>query len=486
MVTAHFTQWYKGPAIREVPRVTLSHDRCAFLGHTASRGIPTDLGCLLWQALTDVPGVDRVRLDLATELAAPPTLGEFNGIIASHRGSTTPGATGLTYNMVKGWPAPVRAHAHQCLVALWDQPETPPWLQWGWLCPKPKDPEAEVTLDSLRPLILLEVLRKLWVGLIIVRITRAWERHGILADAQHGFRPGRGADTALLQFINAREHAEEAALPLYSSSWDIRQAFDSVPRGAMEISWSRLGVPVTIAHWLATMDVVGPTVIRSPWALHTWAQSGAQGFGSCPSLERPCTFHRDRGTPQGDVSSPHNWVSFFDIALHALHLDRQAATSPASGTTFTAPGHNGSPYTVGDMGYADDLVSTASTLQGLQRQADIVSAFALCFDMEISVSKLRLAMFGGPGGHRGPYYLRGGLVTATGGRTKHGHHQDAGYDLRYPRPAVHTGKGNQTPLRARQRHHVCIALGGQCAADRLGQLSHPSVLHRPVHTLVCR
>ena len=183
---------------------------------------------------------------------------------------------------------------------------------------------------------------------------------------------------------------------MYSSSWDIRRAFDSVPRGAMEISWTRLGVPAPIAHWLATMDVGGPTVIRSPWALHTWTRTGAKGFGDAPSLERPCTFHRDRGTSQGDVSSPHNWVSFFDIALHALLLDRQSPSSPDSGSLFTAPGPSGAPYTVGDIGYADDLVSTASTLEGLQRQADIVSAFALCFDMEISVSKLRLARFGGP------------------------------------------------------------------------------------------
>ena len=396
MVTAHFTQWYKGPEGPEVPWGALHQDHTSFLDHTASRGIPNDLGHLLWQALTEVPGVEHVRADLARELATPPSLGEFNGIIAGHRGSTTPGATGLTYNMVKGWPAPVRTFAHRCLVELWGQPSTPPWLQWGWLCPKPKDPEAEVTLDGLRPLILLEVLRKLWVGLIIGRITRAWERHSVLADAQHGFRPGRGTDTALLQFINAREHAEEAALPLYSSSWDIRRAFDSVPRGAMEISWTRLGVPANIARWLATMDVGGPTVIRSPWALQTWARTAALGFGPTPSLDRPCTFHRDRGTPQGDVSSPHNWVGFFDIALHALQLDRQTSNTPTLGSTFHAPGTDGSLYTVGDMGYADDLVSTASTLQGLQRQADIVSAFAICFDMEISVSKLRLARFGRP------------------------------------------------------------------------------------------
>ena len=396
LVTAHFTQWYKGPEGPEVPWATISHDQHCFLAHTASRGIPTDLGHLLWQALTNIPGVEHVRADLARELATPPSLGEFNGIIAGHRGSTTPGATGLTYNMVKGWPAPVRTFSHRCLVELWGQPDTPPWLQWGWLCPKPKDPEAAVTLDGLRPLILLEVIRKLWVGLIIGRITRAWERHGVLADAQHGFRPGRGTDTALIQFINAREHAEEAALPLYSSSWDIRRAFDSVPRGAMEISWTRLGVPADIARWLATMDVGGPTVIRSPWALQTWARSAAQGFGPTPSLDRPCTFHRDRGTPQGDVSSPHNWVGFFDIALHALQLDRQTPNTINIGSTFQAPGTHGVPYLVGDMGYADDLVSTASTLPGLQRQADIISAFALCFDMEISVTKLRLARFSGP------------------------------------------------------------------------------------------
>ena len=53
---------------------------------------------------------------------------------------------------------------------------------WGWLCPKRKDAAADVMLDGLRPLILLEVLRKLWVGLVIRRITRAWERYHVLAD----------------------------------------------------------------------------------------------------------------------------------------------------------------------------------------------------------------------------------------------------------------------------------------------------------------
>ena len=162
----------------------------------------------------------------------------------------------------------------------------------------------------------------------------------------------------------------------------------------MELSWCRLGVPTRVAHWLATMDIGGPTTIRSPWALTVWNKTQASGFGASPTLDKPCTFHRDRGTPQGDVSSPHNWVGFFDIALYALHLDRADPSSPAHGEDFLAPGTLGTPYAVGDMGYADDLVSTSRSLHGLQRQADIISAFALCFNMEISVGKLRLAVFG--------------------------------------------------------------------------------------------
>ena len=73
-----------------------------------------------------------------------------------------------------------------------------------------------------------------------------------------------------------------------------------------------------------------------------------------PTLDKPCTFHRDRGTPQGDVFSPHNWVGYFDIALRALQLDRADPSPAAYGETFTAPGALGLSYAAGDIGYADD------------------------------------------------------------------------------------------------------------------------------------
>ncbi|OXE35816.1 MAG: hypothetical protein CGW95_11575, partial [Phenylobacterium zucineum] len=340
-----------------------------------------------WTAFTDIPHVQQVQENLADILLEPPSLHDFMAAIKGHKGSTAPGATGLTYNMLKAWPDDTITSAYHCLALLWRSNSTPDWLKWCWLCPKPKDPEAAVSLDGLRPLMLIEVIRKAWVGVTITKITSCWERHQILSPIQHGFRRGRGTDTALVEFINAREHAEEHHLPLYTSSWDIRRAFDSVSKSVMEFSWLRLGVPKHVASWLAHMDDDGATVIRSPWALSCWHKQKYAGFTDTLGGRQPATFTRIRGTPQGDVSSPHNWAAIFDIAARALEKGRDPTH------TAMAPGALNTMYQVGDPGYADDLASLTATLEGLQRTADIMSAFAILLDLELSIAKLRVGVF---------------------------------------------------------------------------------------------
>ena len=155
----------------------------------------------------------------------------------------------------------------------------------------------------------------------------------------------------------------------------------------MDASWRRLGVPAATAHWIAHLDDQGPTTVRSPWALETWRRSGYHGFGARPSTSCPNTFIRERGTPQGDVSSPHAWTAFFDIALCAL-----ATTDPS--LHFRMLTSRSESALVSDIGYADDLVSLSSSLAGLQHKADLMSAFALLFDLAISAPKLRAVCLG--------------------------------------------------------------------------------------------
>jgi hypothetical protein len=86
------------------------------------------------------------------------------------------------------------------------------------------------------------------------------------------------------------------------------------------------------------------------------------------------------GTGQGDVGSPLNWIAFFDILLRAL------ASDSADRPLVRAKGYV-SPTR--ETGYADDLVSVMTTLSGLQRNADLVSAFAIIFGLDIAIAKLR-------------------------------------------------------------------------------------------------
>ena len=94
-----------------------------------------------------------------------------------------------------------------------------------------------------------------------------------------------------------------------------------------------------------------------------------------------------QGAPQADVSSPHAWTAFFDIALWTL-----AATDPS--LHFRMPTSRADSALVFDIGYADDLVSLSTSLAGLRHKADLMSAFALLFDLAISAPKLRAVCLG--------------------------------------------------------------------------------------------
>ena len=70
----------------------------------------------------------------------------------------------------------------------------------------PKVPDAR--LDQLRPLMLIEVLRKVWSGFNVNEVLRFLGKHQLLEDIQFAHRQNREAGVAMLLQRNAVE--EEA------------------------------------------------------------------------------------------------------------------------------------------------------------------------------------------------------------------------------------------------------------------------------------
>ena len=125
---------------------------------------------------------------------------------------------------------------------------------------------------------LVEVIRKTWVALIIHRVNACWNKHDILHSSQHGFRPSRSTDTALMGLQTMFEQSSLSSSPLFLSSWDISKAFDSPSKNALRFSWTRLGVPTNIANFLVSLDEHGHTIVRTPYSHQLWKKKKYAGF----------------------------------------------------------------------------------------------------------------------------------------------------------------------------------------------------------------
>ena len=337
-------------------------------------GIPMHLCDVIWNAMSSSITAPSVYTDLTASFQAPPTFDEFCLSISSRSSRTAGGLTGLTYKMMKAWSPSFKRHIYDNLLFIWKDSFIPDWWRWRWLCPIPKSPDDD-SIGAQRPIMLVEVLRKAWISIIVYRINSSWNRHNSLHPSQHGFRSRHGTDTALLGLQNMFEQSSISSSPLYLSSWDVKKAFDSLSKNVLRFSWIRLGVPIHVANLLVSLDEDGKTIVRTPYAQQIWSKTKYNGFSDFDY------FTALRGAGQGDVSSPFNWNAAYDILLCALSSvsdDQFFLLSPA-GYLSPAP----------DIAYADDLLSGMSSVSGLQRKADIVSAFSLIFGLDIAIPKLR-------------------------------------------------------------------------------------------------
>ena len=274
---------------------------------------------------------------------------------------------------MRQWPEQVVKDVYQACCTLWQARAFPEeWMRrWVHLIPKVDNP----SLDQLRPICLLEVVRKLWVGLVVETIAAYIYSDGVLTPGQQSGK-ARGTDAGSAELSATLETAKRCRSQVYLTSWDVRRAFDSVARGILLFSWTRLGVPEDIAQYLISLDTEAVMVVKTPLSLLINHELGYQGL-----LANGLTFHPEQGTPQGGNEASLGYIGFSDILLRALTL-----TDTSDYLTLDIYDHL---HHTQPNAYVDDLNSVSATLTGLQKKADIVSAFCSIFCIELNASKFR-------------------------------------------------------------------------------------------------
>jgi hypothetical protein len=107
-------------------------------------------------------------------------------------------------------------------------------------------------LDRRRPIALLEVLRKLTLGVKKKQVFDVWEKHHLIDKDNFAFMPGKFISDPIIIKRMLLEDAVWLKKTLITLDVDYKAAFDKVPYFIKEMSLRRLGVPESgISLWCA-------------------------------------------------------------------------------------------------------------------------------------------------------------------------------------------------------------------------------------------
>lgn len=387
ILTNNFDKWFETPiAEQKEDWPNALHNYEPFKLMCDKQLLPNSVSQALWTAInkkvSDTPAV----LSFKSEVMDTPSFDEYMKQVNASKSGSAAGMSDLSYDMMKAWTSEIHEAVYVALATLWNDKTIIDSWKWKWLNPIPKNPDPSIS--ELRPLCLIEVIRKVWSVIFVRRITSFLHKSDITHKGQH-CGVGKGTETGVIEFAATLETAKELKTEVFISSWDLKRAFDSVDRRLLVFSWTRLGVPLELAQYLVDMDADSSIVVRSPLAALIYEKLGKEGL-----KKHNADFTPGRGTAQGGVDSTAVYSAFTDILLCAL--------SAVTGGEFYISDVDGNLRGAIPVSYVDDLITAQSKSHKLQEMADIVSGFCIIFHLELNTKKFRAYSINWGNHHRPP------------------------------------------------------------------------------------
>ena len=336
-----------------------------------------------------------VQAELQAAIDAPITFEDFDETLQSISNGGAAGPSGVTANMMKAWDKSIRQLVHQHMDNIWRTRATPKWFKDKLIKLAPKVP-GNTELKNMRPISLYEVVRKAWTTIIGKRIHLIWHNNDVLHPRQYGYRLDQGTQMALFSVLNELEDAQHTKRTKHATFWDIRRAFDSIPRNLQKLAWVRLGVPKNVAEWFVELDDGGLSFISSPFYhlnknIHTPEQLHNKNthFTQSPQLG----FTAERGIGQGESASSLMWTALYDILLEFIDPTNRHLHIAETDLDYT----DEDAQLANPSAYADDLatITAGPNAEYMQQvQATWLSAFCAFTGLMIHPAKIKATLLG--------------------------------------------------------------------------------------------
>jgi hypothetical protein len=214
--------------------------------------------------------------------------------------------------------------------------------------------------NKLRPICLINTIRKIFTGIIDNRLKDYLEKYQLLLGTNFGFQRGMSTSNSIFTIKSIIDIAEREKAPLILTLLDIRKAYDTVPGAALQHGLRRLGIPNLLIALIKSINQDLQIQVQ-----HSYG------------LTEP--FYQSNGLPQGDKYSPTLWLILYDPLLTRIAAETVGYTLPNN-------------MSVTHLAFADDLKVLSNTQEDSQKQLNITSSFLNFHKMKANPDKTVVAI----------------------------------------------------------------------------------------------
>ena len=315
--------------------------------------------------------------EAATVATQPPTLEEVMAAI-QRLNNTAPGSCGIDAPMLKFAGVAGARCIHHLITGVWVNGKAPGDWKKALMTYIYKGKGCKTAADNYRGISLLSVCSKVYVNILISRLTPILEP--FLHESQCGFRPERGCSDQLFTMRRLCELARASRTPLWVAFVDYRKAFDCINRQALWEILALRGVPEHLIQLVRDLyegcegQVMVQSCVSRPFSIATGVR---QGCALSPLLFNVFIDHIFRTALPDHLIEAHGYpVSSEDTGQ--LHPPAHPKAHP-----------NAKVHHLGPRLYADDSCLVASSKASLQTLLECVERTSTAWGMTINYGKTK-------------------------------------------------------------------------------------------------